>query len=137
MLLPFLFVWRQAIEIQIKANIRDLATLRREQGETDERLWRKTVDKRLQFKLGHNMAGLIAEHDEHIAALRLEVIPEPVAETLKLLAALDNGGTGFRYAGVLTVPSITLDFRTLSAALDEAYELLTVVIDAATHGEGV
>lgn len=48
MLLPFLFVWRQAIELQLKINIRDLATLRRKAGETDERLKATAVDERLR-----------------------------------------------------------------------------------------
>src|SRR5690349_9676010 len=41
MLLPFLFVWRQAIELQLKINIRGLATLRRRAGEADE--WLKAT----------------------------------------------------------------------------------------------
>jgi hypothetical protein len=136
-LLPFLFVWRQAIELALKVNIRDLAEIRRQNGETDPDLQRKVVKQRLQFKIGHNLAALIEEQDAHIAALGLEEIPEPVLETLRLLAALDNGGTGFRYAGILRAPSANINFETTSTALDEVYQLLEVVTDAATYGQGV
>jgi hypothetical protein len=139
MLLPFLFLWRQAIELQLKANIRDLATLRWRRGETEDRLRSDIVDKRLQDprQVGHNLVKLIAEHDEHIVALGLQEIPADVIRTLELLAALDNAGTGFRYAGVLKAPSADLNFRSLAKSLDEAFRLLQVVIDAATHGKGV
>lgn len=136
-LLPFLFMWRQAIELALKDNIRDLAEMRRQRGELEPALERKTVSKRLQFKIGHNLTKLIEEHQAHIAALGLEEIPEPVLETLGLLAALDNGGTGFRYAGVLRAPSADINFETIAVALDAAFRLLEVVIDAATYGQGV
>lgn len=138
MLLPLLFLWRQAIEIQLKANIRDLATLRRREGEASEHLLSEVVNERLRSpqKVGHNLEKLLAEHDEHNTALGLQDIPDDVLTTLRLLAALDNGGTGFRYAGVLKAPSADLDFRSIAGALDEAFKLLEVVIDAATHGEG-
>lgn len=139
MLLPFLFLWRQAIELQLKANIRDLATLRRRQGETEERLRSKIVDKRLldPREVGHNLTKLVAEHNEHILALGLQEIPFDAIRTLELLAALDNAGTGFRYAGVLKARSADLNFRSLAKSLDEAFRLLQAVIDAATYGEGV
>lgn len=139
MLLPFLFVWRQAIELQLKANVRDLAALRRQQGESDQRLRRETVDERLRnpSKVGHNLTKLIAEHDEHNRALGLQEMPADVVRTLQLLAALDNGGTGFRYAGVLKAPGANLDFHSLAESLRTAFKLLEVIIDAATHGEGV
>lgn len=70
-------------------------------------------------------------------ALDLEEIPNQILETLQLLAALDDGGTGFRYAGVLQAPSADINFESTANALDDAYRLLEVVIDAATHGEGV
>jgi len=69
--------------------------------------------------------------------LHLQAIPEQILETLKLLAALDNGGTGFRYAGVLNVSSADINFDTIGVALDEAFTLLEVIVDAATNGQGV
>lgn len=77
------------------------------------------------------------ELNEHIDALNLEELPESTTRVLQLLAAMDDGGTGFRYAGVLKVPSADLDFRALASALDDAYQLLEVIVDAATYGEGV
>jgi len=137
MLLPFMFVWRQAIELALKNNIRDLAELRRQDGDADPVLERETVKKRLQFKIGHDLEKLIEEQRTHVATLELPSIPEDVVQTLGLLAALDNSGTGFRYAGVLVAPSADIDFQAIAAALDDAFRLLQVVVDAATNGEGV
>lgn len=139
MLLPFMFVWRQAIELALKSNIRDLAELRRQAGDPDPVLQAKTVAKRLRSPrdLGHNLEKLIQELQSHIEALELQDIPNDVLQTLRLLAALDNGGTGFRYAGVLAAPSADVNFTTLGSALDDAFRLLQVVVDAATYGEGV
>ena len=139
MLLPFLFLWRQAIELELKVNIRDLATLRRRDGDRDPDLTRNAVDARLKNpkKVGHKVTKLVDELQEHIDALSLEELPESTPRVLGLLAAMDDGGTGFRYAGVLKVPSADLDFQGLASALDETYRLLEVIVDAATHGEGV
>lgn len=139
MLLPFLFLWRQAIELELKANIRDLATLRRRDGEADADLTREAVNARLKNprKVGHNLTQLVKELNVHIDMLHLEELPEPTTRVLQLLAAMDDGGTGFRYAGVLQVPSADLDFHGLATALDDVYRLLEVIVDAATYGEGV
>jgi len=139
MLLPFLFLWRQAIELELKANIRDLATIRRRDGEGDADLKREAVNARLKNpqKVGHKLTKLVHELGEHISALNLEELPESTARVLQLLAAMDDGGTGFRYAGVLQVPSANLDFYGLAEALDDVYQLLEVIVDAATNGEGV
>lgn len=136
-LLPFMFVWRQAIELVLKENIRGLAEMRRQSEGSNSFLARDAVAKRLRSKIGHDLIELIKEQDTHIAALGLQTIPQPVLETLSLLAALDNGGTGFRYAGVLHASSANIDFETIATALEEAFSLLEVVIDAATNGEGV
>lgn len=136
-LLPFMFVWRQAIELALKDNIGDLAELRRQDGDADPFLRRETVEKRLRSAFGHNLEKLIEEHQTHVAALGLQEIPAAVLQTLHLLSALDNGGTGFRYAGVLSAPSADINLETISTALDETFNLLRVVIDAATYGEGV
>jgi hypothetical protein len=136
-LLPFMFVWRQAIELALKDNIRHLAELRRQGGASDPNLARTNVKNRLRNKLGHNLEKLIDEHQLHVAALGLQEIPDDVLETLRLLAALDNGGTGFRYAGILRAPSADINFETISTALDDSFQLLRLVIDAATDGKGV
>lgn len=139
MLLPFMFLWRQAIEIELKRNIRGLATLRRRNGDKNPRLDLKAMDDRLRNprKVGHNLRKLVRELSEHIAALALQEIPGEVSETLELLAALDNGGTAFRYAGALEAPSADIDFQAIAESLDATFRLLEVIIDAATHGEGI
>lgn len=135
-LLPYLFVCRQAIELQLKSNIRELATLRRSKGDSETSITAESVDERM-IKIGHRLSKLINEHDEHSAQLMLQEIPVDVRSTLIMLANLDNRGTGFRYSGVLEAPSANLNFRSLGDALDEAFNTLSSVIDAATCGEGV
>ncbi|WP_079728732.1 hypothetical protein [Okibacterium fritillariae] len=137
MLLPFMFVWRQAIELALKKNIKNLAEMRRQNDATDPELAREVVADRLRLKIGHDLKKLISEQQIHNTALGLQEIPEDVLETLELLAAMDRSGTGFRYAGVLKQESIDIDFSSIGAALDKAFRLLEVVIDAATYGEGV
>tara|TARA_R110002124_G_scaffold287131_1_gene470604 strand:- start:8745 stop:9335 length:591 start_codon:yes stop_codon:yes gene_type:complete len=138
-LLPFLFLWRQTIELQLKIVVKDLATLRRLDGDLGPEFESDKVDARLQNPrlVGHKLDKLTAEMLEHVAALGLQENPAETIQTHALLGALDNGGTGFRYAGVLNVPSADIDFKGLADALDNAYRLLEVVSDAATHGEGV
>jgi len=136
MLLPSMFLWRQAIELEIKRTIKRLTELRVENGETSSELMPKAVSRRLQFKIGHDLRGLLAELEEDIDALTLQPLPAPVTKTLLLLAELDNGGTSFRYPYLLQTEGRNLDFASLTESLSDAFDLLSVVIDAATNGEG-
>jgi len=137
-LLPFMFLWKHAIEVQIKTNIRDLAKIRRSQGETGPQVDEASVKRRLQYGLGHDLAGLASEHAEHLVALAVQALPEAVLETVHGLAEMDNkSGTAFRYPGILGAPKANVDFTGLAQSLDDAYSLLSVVIDAVTDGQGV
>ncbi|WIA97023.1 hypothetical protein [Curtobacterium sp. MCBA15_004] len=139
MLLPFLFLWRQAIELELKANIRDLATIRRRDGEGDADLKREAVNARLKNpqKVGHKLTKLVHELGEHSSALKLEELPESIARVLQLLAAMGDGALVSDMRAFFKFPARTVDFYGLAEALDDVYQLLEVIVDAATNGEGV
>lgn len=138
-LMPLLFLWRQSIELTLKATIRDLSSLRRGQGENADELQPHKVDARLRNpkKVGHNLTKLTEELVTHLEALDAEVVPVDVLETLSFLAESDERGTGFRYAGELASGPANVDLRNLNRTLRRAALMLTVTIDAVTNGEGV
>lgn len=137
-LLPLLFLWRQAIELSMKATIRDLCQLRRANGHSDEKLSPAIVDKRLRsYRVGHRLGVLLQELEEHLAAVGGPSMPLEVSETIKQLAKLDESGTGFRYANSLNVKEARVNIATLAETLRHAWLLVHVTIDAVTNGEGV
>lgn len=137
-LLPFRFLWRHAIEVQMKIDIRSLTTLRRREGDSGVRVASNEVANRLRYKIGHDLRGLVSELNEHIQALKLKPLTVEVLATIEGLAGMDNrSGTAFRYTGILAAGPADLNIDSLATSLNDAYEQLSVVVDAATHGEGV
>ncbi len=137
-LLPLLFLWRQAIELSMKATIRDLCRLRRTNGDSDDKLIPANVDKRLRsYQVGHRLGALLQELEEHLAAVGGPPVPLEVLETIEQLAKLDESGTGFRYANSLKVKEARVNIATLAETLRRAWLLVHVTIDAVTNGEGV
>lgn len=136
-LMPLLFLWRQTIELTLKATIRDLCALRRKQGDTLAALLPASVDDRLRSKVGHNLKKLTEELATHLEAVGAQATPGDVLETLEFLAETDNRGTGFRYAGLLSASRADVNLLTLNERLSQAVLTLTVTIDAVTNGLGV
>ena len=135
-LLPFLFVWRQAIELVLKDAIRRLARWRREGGDQDPELAAKVVNEKLRGDIGHKISGLRIEVRRHLDALGAEQLPERTEAALQLLEGVDNRGTSFRYAGLLKSGTADLNIETLNAQLHDTFEICSVIVDAATNGEG-
>lgn len=139
-LMPMLFLWRQAIELVLKDTIRDLAKERRKRGDSDPALVEKAVNARLLGRkggIGHDMQKLVADYVGHLNALGAELPPTAVLDTLDVLSEVDNGGTGFRYSGVIKSASAEINLEHLTARLDEAFTMLSVTIDTVTQGQGV
>lgn len=138
-LMPLLFLWRQTIELTLKATIRDLCALRRQQGDMLPDLLPAKVDERLRnpAKIGHNLTKLTEELATHLTAVGAPTTPPEVEETLELLAEIDNKGTGFRYAGLLSASRADVNLRTLNERLRYTSLMLAVTIDAVTNGQGV
>lgn len=136
MLLPFLFVWRQAIELSLKNSIKRLAAWRRLNGDTDPALEPKRLKNHLRSQIGHRISKLRDELEDQLMALEAQGLPADVMSTLDLVAEIDDGGTGFRYAGVLDSKGAALNIVTLNERLDRAFEYCGLALDAATNGEG-
>ncbi|MBF9335085.1 hypothetical protein G3N30_02210 [Microbacterium lacticum] len=137
MLLPFLTLYRQAIELRLKETIRDLAALRRRfHDPSNPKLQPAAVEKRLRSPriLGHNLEALLNELLDHYNALELdEQFPESARDLVMLLHEADTSGTAFRYSGQMPDIQEHLDFPDLVALLDGEFRLLGGIEDWITE----
>ncbi|WIB69139.1 hypothetical protein DEI93_16330 (plasmid) [Curtobacterium sp. MCBD17_035] len=130
-LLPFLTLYRQAFELQLKNTIRGLANTRMTyvEGRTSE-LLKAVSEERFKKHLGHNLYRLLNDAKRHYAALDMpETFPESVEKLVVMLHEADESGTAFRYAGDLPDVQDYADFPDLAKLLDEQFTLLSVVED--------
>ncbi|MDQ0260490.1 hypothetical protein J2W20_002394 [Sinomonas atrocyanea] len=135
-LLPFLTLYRQAYELELKSIIRDWTRLRRELADAnDPFLDRENVNKRLRLKHRHNLDALLAEARSHFNELdeRFDLraeFPEQVVRVIGLLHEADESGTTFRYVSDHH-PSQEerIDFPNLVRMLKQAFDILGAVED--------
>ena len=129
-LLPFLTLYRQAFELQLKNLIRFLVNVRITyvEGRTRE-LDEALSEKRFTDDLGHNLHKLLNEVKKHYDTLDLDPFPKDVEKLIMLLHEADKSGTAFRYAGQLPKTEEHADFPDLAALLDQQYDTLAVVTD--------
>lgn len=129
-LLPFLTLYRQAFELELKNLIQFLVSTRMTyvEGRTSE-LEQARSDERFR-ELGHNLHKLLNEAKKHYDALDLdESFPPEVEKLIAMLHEADKSGTAFRYAGQLPNTQEHADFPDLAALLDQQYDNLTVITD--------
>lgn len=129
-LLPFLTLYRQAFELELKNLIQFLVSTRMTyvEGRTSE-LEQARSDERFK-ELGHNLHKLLNEAKKHYDALDLdEAFPPEVEKLIAMLHEADKSGTAFRYAGQLPNTQEHADFPDLAALLDQQYDNLTVITD--------
>ena len=129
-LLPFLTLYRQAFELELKNLIQFLVSTRMTyvEGRTSE-LEQARSDERFK-ELGHNLHKLLNEVKKHYDALDLdESFPPEVEKLIAMLHEADKSGTAFRYAGQLPNTQEHADFPDLAALLDQQYDNLTVITD--------
>ena len=133
-LLPFLTLFRHAIELQLKEMIRGFASLRRRFHELENPdLRSELIERRLRDPriFGHNLEALMNGMLEHFRLLEFsEDFPASTAELVKLLHDADNSGTAFRYAGLLPDTQDRLDFPDLVELLDKGFRMLGAVEDS-------
>jgi hypothetical protein len=129
LLLPFLYLYRHAIELDLKEAIRFAARLRRNNGETDPELSAEAVAKRLRNKHGHRLMALVDELDNHFRALQESPFPADVRRVFTLIAASDPRGEAFRYPGGLPDNQDYIDFPKLAAALKQTYGMARAASD--------
>lgn len=133
LLLPFLTLYRQAFELQLKNTIRSLVSLRANYlvGWTDD-LTEAISEERFRKELGHNLYKLLNEAKKHFTILDLpDAFPESVEQLIVKLHEADQAGTAFRYAGLLPDTQEYADFPDLASLLNDDFEMLSVVIDYA------
>lgn len=129
-LLPFLTLYRQAFELELKNLVRVLVNTRMTyvEGKTFE-LDQALSDKRFK-ELGHNLHRLLNEAKKHYDVLDVdEPFPEEVEALIGMLHDADKSGTAFRYAGQLPNTQEHADFPDLAALLDQQYDNLAVITD--------
>jgi len=128
-LYPWLYLYRHAIELALKESIWLAARLRRNNGETDERLETEAVRLRLRTKDKHSIGALVHELNTHLAALDQPLIPKDAMKMLTALATADPAGEAFRYTGGLPDSQDAMDFHELNAAVKEAYGMTSATYD--------
>jgi hypothetical protein len=99
---PIVYNYRHALELVLKAAIRETAACPREDGETDADLDRDALDRWLLGPRGngHSLQRLAVRLDEWLRRLDLEGLPENAHDVLMSLHELDPRGDAFRYATV-------------------------------------
>lgn len=126
-LMPFMYLWRHAVELSLKHQIKLAAKLRQANGEQDALL----DPDRLRGWLmrTHSMRDLATELAGHFAQLDLPEMPNDTRRTLSWLIEADPKGQTFRYSGGLPDTQDFIDFLALSRCLEETYNMVSVGID--------
>ena len=128
-------LYRQAFELQLKALIKDLVSLRvRYVDGLNNDLEECGSDEFLQKRMGHKLTKLLAEAMKHYEALDVkERFPANISHVVGLLHQADATGTAFRYAGVLPEDQEYVDLPNLANLLDECFDELVSVGDYAEY----
>lgn len=136
LLLPYLFLYRHACELNLKDCITQAAFIRRIEGHADPELAPAEVATRLR-KHGHRIMALFEELDRHLVALKQEPMPRDVRRIHNLLSNTDPRGESFRYAAALPgqLPNVqdNVDFAKLRAALKESLNIARAAADVLDH----
>jgi len=88
-LMPFLFLWRHAIELSLKDQIKTAITFRKLNGDDDPSLNKDEVVARLTKT--HRIGQLAKELAGHFSRLDLPAMPAETGRTLEWLVAADRG----------------------------------------------
>lgn len=135
-LLPYLMLYRQAFELQLKSFTKYLAAMRLKHREPDNpELVAAEVARRLRARqIGHQLEPILDELLTHFNALDLsEPFPSGVQDLLTLMHQADAPGTNFRYAGHLPSDQVNVDFLDLAKRFDEQFVMLQAVEDWTTE----
>ena len=97
---PLVYNIRHALELVLKAAIRETAARHRAAGRTDEELQQDTLDDWLARKAGHSLSKLARRLDKMLTELDLDTLPQNIHKVLTTLHELDHRGDTFRYAKV-------------------------------------
>ena len=129
LLMPFLYLYRHAIELDLKHAIRYAARLRRNNNEQDEKLSPSAVNTRLKDRHKHRLMALVDELDAHLKALEQQPLPADVRRLFTRISSSDPSGESFRYGSGLPEDQDSIDFPSLAAALKQAYSVCSAATD--------
>ena len=135
-LMPVMFLYRQAFELQLKVTLRSLAKWQRTfVDSSDATLTSEAVDKRIKNVLRHKLGPLLDEVLTHWAALDLdEAFPAGVESLIRAMHEADEPGTGFRYSGGLPDSQDNIDFHSLIKEFDDNFQMLCSALDYVDEG---
>ena len=127
-LLPYLFLYRHAIELRLKDLIlrgRRLNQLSKGCSvESSEEIRRD-----LQQRISHNLAGLLDELNPILDDLGVPPVSGDARNTIVNLSQNDPGGMSFRYMDAAAPGSDHVDFTRLREGLGRALETVTMLDD--------
>lgn len=137
-LIPWLYLRRHAIELELKNLIRVTARLRRKGGESGAELELEVINRKLRSpKVGHHLDVLAALLNKNLVAMGLEELDSPTTEHIRELSAEDGSGMSFRYTSELPalpksgdseqVPR--MDFPAFRKHFEDRYNGLCGVLD--------
>lgn len=95
---PLLFNYRHALELILKAAIRDASGLLRRSGDTDPQLVPTTLNAWFVEEARHNLHKLSTRLAKLLKRLDSEDLPADTYQVLMALHELDRGGDTFRYS---------------------------------------
>lgn len=130
-LLPFLFLYRQAFELQLKNIVAFLAQTRITYVDGPSHDLGQLIDPDyLKRTYGHSLHKLLQEAKKQYAALGMdEPFPENVEKFVMMLHEDDGSGMAFRYAGQLPNVQEHADLPDLVALFEDTYLMLSMVVD--------
>lgn len=125
--------YRHALELVLKAAVRDAAARLRADGATDASLDQATLDEALAGTKPHSLERLANKLEVLLDRLRLEQIPATTRDVLRSLHQLDPRGEKFRYSMIKDegkfVPARPtqehIDIVALAERFREAFTLLS------------
>jgi len=130
-LLPVVYLYRHAIELQAKKAVAAASALRLRLDPENESLHPMKVESELKAQ-SHNLVRTVRSLTEHLRVLEFGELAPEMIRFLRLVGESDIDGTTFRYSG--RMPSAMrdkhgLDLRKLGADLEGAYWYLGGAID--------
>jgi hypothetical protein len=97
---PIVYNYRHALELVLKAAVREAAARLRADGATDASLDPATLDEELAETKPHSLERLANKLEVLLERLRLEQLPATTRDVLHSLHQLDPHGETFRYSTV-------------------------------------
>lgn len=125
MLMPFLYLYRHAIELELKHAIQYAAMIRRADGEESPELVPDAVADRLQNKHRHRLMALVDELDVHLNG----ATSASCSAGGPRVAHANRGQRSFRYGTGMPESQDHIDFPGLAGALKGAYNIAVAASD--------